>query len=59
MSSKLNNEQVAKLALYATKINAILLEALLAPPPETEDGEREVELEIFVVETDRKSESKK
>ena len=58
MFSKFNKEQLAKLVLYTTGINCILLEALLSPSPESEpeDGEREVELEIFVVETDKEKE---
>jgi hypothetical protein len=56
MFSKFNKKQLAKLALYTTGINSILLEALLSPSPEPEDGEREVELEIFVVETDKEKE---
>jgi len=56
MFSKFNKEQLAKLALYTTGINNILLEALLSPSPEPEDGEREVELEIFVIETDKERE---
>jgi hypothetical protein len=51
MSSKFSKEQLEKLALYTTGINNILLEALLSSPEEPEDGEQEVELEIFVVET--------
>ena len=58
MFSKFSKEQLAKLALYTTGINNILLEALLSPSPEPEpeDGQREVELEIFVVETDKDEE---
>lgn len=56
MFSKFSKEQLAKLALYTTGINNILLEALLSPSPEPEGGEREVELEIFVVETDKEEE---
>lgn len=56
MFSKFSKEQLAKLALYTTGINNILLEALLSPSPEPEGGEREVELEIFVVETDKDEE---
>jgi hypothetical protein len=58
MFSKFSKEQLAKLALYTTGINNILLEALLSPSPqsEPEDGGREVELEIFVVETDKEKE---
>jgi hypothetical protein len=58
MFSKFSKEQLAKLALYTTGINNILLEALLSPLPqsEPEDGGREVELEIFVVETDKEKE---
>ena len=58
MFSKCSKEQLAKLALYTTGINNILLEALLSPLPqsEPEDGKREVELEIFVVETDKEKE---
>ncbi len=56
MFSKFSKEQLAKLALYTTGINNILVEALLSPSPEPEDGEREVELEIFVVETDKEKE---
>lgn len=52
MFSKFNKEQLAKLALYTTGINNILLEALLSPEPKTEDGQQEIELEILVVETD-------
>lgn len=49
------------MALYTTGINNILLEALLSPSPqsEPEDGKREVELEIFVVETDKEKESER
>lgn len=43
------------MALYTTGINSILLEALLSPPLEPEDGQREVELEIFVVEIDKET----
>lgn len=50
MFSKFNKEQLERLVLYATGINNILLEALLSPA-EPEDGEPEVELELFVVET--------
>lgn len=56
MFSKFNKEQLAKLALYTTGINSILLEALLSPSSEPEDGEREVELEILVVEMDSEAE---
>lgn len=56
MFSKFNKEQLAKLALYTTGINNILLEALLSPSPEPEDGEQGVELEILVVEMDREPE---
>jgi hypothetical protein len=55
MSSKFSKEQLEKLALYTTGINNILLEALLSSPEEPEDGEPEVELEIFVVETDNEA----
>lgn len=51
MFSKFNKEQLEKLVLYTTGINTILLEAMLSSSPETEDGEQDVELEIFVVET--------
>ena len=51
MFSKFNKEQLEKLVFYTTGINTILLEALLSSSPETEDGEQDVELEIFVVET--------
>jgi hypothetical protein len=51
MFSKFNKEQLEKLALYATGINTILLEALLSSSPEPEDEEQDIELEIFVVET--------
>lgn len=44
------------MALYTTGINNILLEALLSPSPEPEDGEQGVELEILVVEMDREPE---
>jgi hypothetical protein len=58
MFSKFSKKQLAKLALYTTGINNILLEALLSSSPqsEPEDGQREVELEIFVVETDKEKE---
>ncbi len=58
MFSKFSKEQLAKLGLYTTRINNILLEALLSPLPqsEPEDGGREVELEILVVEMDRETE---
>ena len=46
MFSKFNKEQLAKLALYTTGINNILLEAMLSS-----SSEPEVELELFVVET--------
>lgn len=46
MFSKFNKEQLAKLALYITGINNILLEAMLSS-----SSEPEVELELFVVET--------
>jgi hypothetical protein len=60
MSSKFSKEQLEKLALHTTGINNILLEALLSPSPEEpEDGEREVELEIHVVEIDNKSKPQK
>lgn len=51
MFSKFNKEQLEKLVFYTTGINTILLEAMLSSSPEPEDGEQEVELEIFVVET--------
>ena len=49
------------MALYTTGINNIMLESLLSPSPqsEPEDGKREVELEIFVVETDKEKESER
>ncbi|MFV0326422.1 MAG: DUF3876 domain-containing protein [Bacteroides xylanisolvens] len=51
MFSKFNKEQLEKLVFYTTGINTILLEVMLSSSPEPEDGEQEVELEIFVVET--------
>lgn len=60
MFSKLNKDQLEELVLYTTGINNILLEALLSPPPEEpEDGEREIELEIHIVEVDNKSKPQK
>jgi hypothetical protein len=54
MFSKFNKEQLEKLALYATGMNAILLEALLSVPPESEDGETNIK--IYVVERGREPE---
>jgi hypothetical protein len=60
MFSKLSKEQLEKLALYTTGINTILVEALLASPsPESEDDEREVGVEIFIVEKDKEPKSQK
>jgi hypothetical protein len=59
MSSKFSKEQLEKLALYTAGINAILAEALLAPPSEDEDEERDVEVEIFIVEKDKEPKSQK
>ncbi len=60
MFSKLNKDQLEELVLYTTGINNILLEALLSPPPEEpEDVEREIELEIHIVEVDNKSKPQK
>lgn len=50
MYSKLNREQLAKLVLYTSEINHILLDAMFSLLPEQE--KREVELEIHVVEMD-------
>lgn len=58
MFSKLNKDQLEELVLYTTGINNILLEALLSPE-EPEDGEREIELEIHIVEVDNKSKPQK
>lgn len=54
MFSKFSKEQLEKLALYATEMNAILLEALLSAPSESEDGE--IDVEIYVVERGREPE---
>jgi hypothetical protein len=61
MSGKFSKKQLEKLALYTAGINSILLEALLAPPPQSEDGEgeRDVEVEIFIVEKDKEPKSQK
>lgn len=59
MSSKFSKEQLEKLALYTAGINAILAEALLAPPSEDGDEERDVEVEIFIVEKDKEPKSQK
>ena len=60
MFSKLNKDKLEELVLYTTGINNILLKALLSPPPEEpEDGEREIELEIHIVEVDNKSKPQK
>lgn len=56
MFSKFSKEQLEQLALYATKMNAILLEALLSAPSESEDGE--IDVEIYVVERGREPESR-
>lgn len=53
MFSKFNKEQLEKLALYTAGINAILVEALLSPSEEPDGEEREVGLEIHIVEIDK------
>ena len=52
MFSKLNKEQLAKLVLYTSEINNILLDAMFSPSPEQVQEKLEVELEIHVVEMD-------
>lgn len=55
-----SKEQLEKLALYTAGINAILADALLASSsPEQEDEERDVEVEIFIVEKGKETKPQK
>jgi hypothetical protein len=60
MSSIFSKEQLEKLALHTAGINAVLVEALLTlQEPEDTDGEEDVNVEIHVVESPRKTGEKK
>jgi hypothetical protein len=49
----LSNEQLTRLALHMTGINNILIDALLNPPGEAFGTGNDVEIEMFVVGTDK------
>jgi hypothetical protein len=60
MSSIFSKEQLEKLALHTASINAVLVEALLTlQEPEDTDGEEDINVEIHVVESPRKTGEKK